>query len=224
VGIDFWGDAAQVCVAVGGLLGGVATVGVAVFGARLWKATGELGAYTRSLADQTEELARQTSAANQDAAVLAEQSQYAALRPRFSVMIVHDGGDYAHLYVRHLPESPGEIVDELSARIRDAFDRGDGEGARAIRGPWRFKAGADDAERRYGRTVSPRANLHRGAQTRWALSRQTDDIGRELPPWPADPDNLDLTDPCLIDLVASAGERTWSYSVLVTEPGTEFRL
>lgn len=191
--VDYWGDAAQICTAVGGAFAGVFTVGVAIYGRKLWQATGQLRDYTKELgertadlrdetkalsgktadlADATHQLVDQTAEANNLARRAAVAELHALLKPKLDVRIESGTSDYATLLIRHAVDSESECIDELSVIIATQFDRGEPDENKPIIGPWRFKQGTDGADQ-YGRNADSRGPLPRGVQTRWALSRQT---------------------------------------------------
>jgi hypothetical protein len=166
VSIDFWGDAAQVCTAVGGLLAGVATVGVAIYGARLWKAT--------------HRLAEQTKAANELSADAAWLDVHEKLRPTFSATATQDpAGDRGQLTVSLTGPDSLEQLDEMSIEIRnDTPLRRHGEpwpAVSSVERParlwsrWRFEAAPDT-----GRSSDLETEIKRDETYRWDLA-PTDD-------------------------------------------------
>lgn len=193
--MDFWGDVGQISAALGGL----ATIGVAAFGWKLWRATDKLTAATET--------------ANELVTKAAQADLYAKRRPKLDVRIgaaVGSNGDYATLYVRHDTASEPELIDELSVTIASQEDHGVPDEDRPISGPWRFKQGTDDADT-YGRNAASRGPLLRGVQTRWALSRQADDIGKNIGAWGSHPEDP----PCLMMITARIGKDEWRYTELV---------
>ena len=222
--MDYWGDAAQICTAVGGAFAGVFTVGVAIYGRKLWQATSalsaettKLGAATVKLHEVTQSLVDQAARTNTLAEQAAELDIHARLRPALQVWIDYDSGDLATLFVRHATHSESPYIGMLTPEIGTSFDTGEPDVGMPIKGPWRFKQGTDGADE-FGRTARSAAALERGVLTRWLLSRQTDDIGRGLPPWDSRPEE---DGPCLVRLTATIGEQTWRYSVLLAANETQ---
>jgi hypothetical protein len=218
--VDVWGDAQQVCAAVGGL----ATVGVAAFGLLLWRATDELRDRTKTLGDKTADLAtatfrlvEQTAEANRLVMEAARLDTHARLRPKLEVCVNYGtNGLFGALLVRHAPESESEYIDALAVEILSPNDMGEEHAGGPVVGPWRFKQGTDGADE-YGRTADPRGPLRRGVTTRWALSFQSPT--RHPNQWGAVQEDT----PFVAVLKAAIGQDEWVYSAVV-EPGFPRRM
>ncbi|MBR7837371.1 hypothetical protein KDL01_29095 [Actinospica durhamensis] len=211
--MDFWGDAGQVCAAIGGAAGGIATVFVAAFGKKLWKATDALTEQTRLLAVQT---ARANDIEEQAAAAVLHDRR----RPKLGVAIFIPVGNFqaGELLIRHRHESETELIGTISVEIHSAADDGEVDVGREIVGPWRFKQGVDNADE-FGRTVVARGPLPRGVVTRWALAKQAGTNPPGMFGWGSPNDGR----PCLISITAAIGDEEWRYSALLT-PAKELEL
>lgn len=200
--MDFWGDAGQICAAVGGAAGGIATVFVAAFGKKLWQATDALTEQTRLLAVQTAQANDIEERAG--AAVLHDR-----LRPRLAVRILSPQGGQGSLIIRHTHESESETIDSLRAEIFTDNDTGEPDTG-PIKGPWRFKDDAQGVDE-HGRTAAPRGPLPRGVATSWTLTQQpAEPFGRGYQ-WGSDQDRR----PRLVGITVVIDNEEWRYSALV---------